>query len=292
MAAGVKKRGLGKGLDALLGPSAASDLAAIDEGDELRLLPIDLMQRSPFQPRTDFDPATLKDLADSIRAQGIVQPILVRPTQKQDRFEIIAGERRWRAAQMAGLHEVPALVRKIDDRAAMCLSLIENIQREDLNPLDQARALSRLLEEFQMTHDAVAESVGRSRSTVTNLLRLLELEPQVRKLVESRQIEMGHARALLALPKTAQLAAARIVVARGLSARATEALVRRLLSGKGGRRGARASDDPDIRRLETRLSEILGAGVAIRHQKKTGKGRVEIRYSSLAQLDGILSRIK
>ncbi|HEY7840972.1 MAG TPA: ParB/RepB/Spo0J family partition protein, partial [Gammaproteobacteria bacterium] len=170
----VKKRGLGKGLDALLGPSAASDIAAIDEGDELRLLPIDLMQRSPFQPRTEFDPASLKDLADSIRAQGIVQPILVRPTPKQDRFEIIAGERRWRAAQMAGMHDVPALVRKIDDRAAMCLSLIENIQREDLNPLDQARALSRLLEEFDMTHDAVAEAVGRSRSTVSNLLRLLE----------------------------------------------------------------------------------------------------------------------
>jgi ParB family chromosome partitioning protein len=219
-----------------------------------------------------------------------VQPVLVRPTQKQDRFEIIAGERRWRAAQMAGLHEVPTLVRKIDDRAAMCLSLIENIQREDLNPLDQARALSRLLEEFDMTHDAVAEAVGRSRSTVTNLLRLLELDPQVRKLVEARQLEMGHARALLALPKNAQFAAAKIVVARGLSARATEALVRRLL--KGGKRGAKSSEDPDIRRLETQLSETLGAGVSIHHQKKTGRGRVEIRYSSLAQLDGILSKIK
>jgi len=288
----AKKRGLGKGLDALLGRSAASDLAAIDEGNELRLLPIDLLQRSPFQPRTDFDPASLKELSDSIRAQGIVQPVLVRPTATQDRFEIIAGERRWRAAQMAGLHEVPALVRKIDDRAAMCLSLIENIQREDLNPLDQARALSRLLEEFDMTHDAVAEAVGRSRSTVTNLLRLLELDDQVRKLVEARQLEMGHARALLALPKNAQPAAAKIVVERGLSVRATEALVRRLLSGKGGKRGMRSSDDPDIRRLETQLSETLGAGVNIRHQKKTGRGSVEIRYSSLAQLDGILSRIK
>jgi ParB family chromosome partitioning protein len=288
----VKKRGLGKGLDALLGPSAASDIAAIDEGDELRLLPIDLMQRSQFQPRTEFDPALLKDLADSIRAQGIVQPILVRPTPKQDRFEIIAGERRWRAAQMAGMHDVPALVRKIDDRAAMCLSLIENIQREDLNPLDQARALSRLLEEFDMTHDAVAEAVGRSRSTVSNLLRLLELDPQVRKLVESRQLEMGHARALLALPKLSQPAAAKIVIERGLSVRATEALVRRLLSGKGGRRAGGATEDPDIRRLENQLSETLGAGVSIRHQKKTGRGRVEIRYSSLAQLDGILGKIK
>jgi ParB family chromosome partitioning protein len=287
----MKKRGLGKGLDALLGPSAASDLAAIDEGDELRLLPVDLMQRSPFQPRTDFDAASLKELADSIRAQGIVQPILVRPTPEQDRFEIIAGERRWRAAQMAGLHDVPALVRKIDDRAAMCLSLIENIQREDLNPLDQARALSRLLEEFDMTHDAVAEAVGRSRSTVTNLLRLLELDPQVRKLVESRQLEMGHARALLALPKNAQGSAAKLVAERGLSVRATEALVRRLLSGKG-RRGAKGTEDPDIRRLETQLSETLGAGVNIHHQKKTGRGRLEIRYSSLAQLDGILARLK
>ena len=288
----MKKRGLGKGLDALLGASAASDLAALDAGDELRLLPIDLLQRSPFQPRTDFDPALLKDLADSIRAQGIVQPVLVRPTPKQDRFEIIAGERRWRAAQMAGLHEVPALVRKIDDRAAMCLSLIENIQREDLNPLDQARALSRLLEEFDMTHDAVAEAVGRSRSTVTNLLRLLELDPQVRKLVESRQIEMGHARALLALPKPSQPGAAKLVIDRGLSVRATEALVRRLLSGKGGRRGAKDTEDPDIRRLETQLSESLGAGVTIRHQKKTGRGSLEIRYSTLAQLDGILARMK
>jgi len=283
---------LGKGLDALLGPSAASDLAAIDEGDELRLLPVDLLQRSPFQPRTEFDPAALKDLADSIRAQGIVQPVLVRPTQKQDRFEIIAGERRWRAAQMAGLHEVPALIRKIDDRAAMCLSLIENIQREDLNPLEQARALSRLHEEFDMTHDAVAEAVGRSRSTVTNLLRLLELDAQVLKLVEARKIEMGHARALLALPKTSQPAAAKIVVERDLSVRATEALVRKLLGGKGGKRGAAAAEDPDIRRLENQLSEKLGAGVSIRHQKKTGRGRLEIRYSSLNQLDGILSKFK
>jgi len=288
----VKKRGLGKGLDALLGPSAASDLAAIDEGDELRLLPVDLLQRSPFQPRTEFDPAALKDLADSIRAQGIVQPVLVRPTQKQDRFEIIAGERRWRAAQMAGLHEVPALIRKIDDRAAMCLSLIENIQREDLNPLEQARALSRLHEEFDMTHDAVAEAVGRSRSTVTNLLRLLELDAQVLKQVEARKIEMGHARALLALPKHSQPAAAKIVVDRDLSVRATEALVRKLLGGKSGKRGTAVTDDPDVRRLENQLSEKLGAGVSIRHQKKTGRGRLEIRYSSLNQLDGILAKFK
>lgn len=285
----TRKRGLGKGLDALLGTGGVESFGS---GDELRVLPVDLLQRSPFQPRTEFNKESLQELADSIKAQGIVQPVVVRPTTKQDRYEIIAGERRWRAAQLAGLHEVPALVRSIDDRAAMCLGLIENIQREDLNPLDQARGLSRLLEEFEMTHDAIAEAVGRSRSTVTNLLRLLELDPQVRKLVETRELDMGHARALLALPKAQQLAAAKQVVAGGLSARATEALVRRLLAGKAGRKAPRADQDPDIRRLETGLSEKLGAAVSIRHRKKRGSGTLEIRYASLAELDGILSRIR
>ena len=220
----------------------------------------------------------------------MIQPIIVRPTAKRDRFEIIAGERRWRAAQLAGLHEVPAIVRTLDDQTALCLALIENIQREDLNPLEQARALSRLQEEFGLTHEAVAGAVGRSRSSVTNLLRLLELEPQVRKFVEARQLEMGHARALLALPRQQQLDAAKQVIERALSARATENLVRRMLAGKSGRRAA-AKPDPDIRRLENQLSEKLGAGVSIRH-RKGGKGTLEIRYTSLKQLDGILSRIR
>ena len=286
----AKKRGLGKGLDALLGAVTATDVAAIGDKDEMRILPVDLLQRSPYQPRSDFNKESLAELADSIRAQGVIQPIIVRTTAKRDRFEIIAGERRWRAAQLAGLHEVPAIVRTLDDQTALCLSLIENIQREDLNPLEQARALSRLQEEFGLTHEAVAGAVGRSRSTVTNLLRLLELEPQVRKMVESRQLDMGHARALLALPRQQQLEAARHVVDRALSARTTENLVRRMLARKSGRRAA-AKPDPDIRRLETQLSEKLGAAVSIRH-RRGGKGTLEIRYSSLEQLDGILSRIK
>ena len=287
----VKRRSLGKGLDALLNPRAASDIAAMDGEDELRILPVDLLQRSPFQPRQDFNPQALQELADSIRSQGIIQPIVVRATAKLDRFEIIAGERRWRAAQMAGLHEVPTVVRRIDDQTAMCLSLIENIQREDLNPMEQANALTRLLDEFKLTHEEVAEAVGRSRSTITNLLRLLELEPQVRKLVESRSLDMGHARAMLALPKNRQLEAAKHVIKGGLSARATESLVRRMLGSSTGKPGKHTAPDPNVQRLEHQLSEKLGAAVAIR-QRKGGKGTVEISYASLDQLDGILAHIK
>jgi ParB family chromosome partitioning protein len=208
-----------------------------------------------------------------------------------EKFEIIAGERRWRAAQLAGMQEVPTLVRRLDDQAAMCLSLIENIQRQDLNPMEQARALNRLLKEFQLTHEAVAEAVGRSRSTVTNLLRLLELEPSVRKQVEQGKLEMGHARAILALPANGQAEAAAHVVKGGLSVRATEALVRRMQAAKSAKKAGAPAKDPNIRQLETRLSETLGASVSIRHQK-SGHGSVEIRYNSLNELDGILSRIK
>jgi ParB family chromosome partitioning protein len=287
----ARKRGLGKGLDALLNPRAASDIAALEGEDELRILPVDLLQRSAYQPRKDFNSEALQELADSIRAQGIIQPIVVRPTARLDRFEIIAGERRWRAAQLAGLHEVPTVVRRIDDQTAMCLALIENIQREDLNPMEQAHALSRLLEEFKLTHEQVAEAVGRSRSSVSNLLRLLELDPQVRKLVESRSLEMGHARALLALPLNRQLEASRHVIRGGLSARATESLVRRMLGGAGRAKKPAASADPNVKRLERDLSEKLGTAVAI-HPGKGGKGTVEIRYGSLEQLDGILAHIK
>jgi ParB family chromosome partitioning protein len=287
----VKRRGLGKGLDALLNPRAASDIAAMEGTDALRVLPVDLLQRSPYQPRKDFNQQALQELADSIRAQGIIQPIVVRPTAKLDRFEIIAGERRWRAAQLAGLHEVPTVVRRIDDQTAVCLALIENIQREDLNPMEQAHALSRLLDEFNLTHEQVAEAVGRSRSTITNLLRLLELDPQVRKLVESRALDMGHARAILGLPLARQIEAAQHVVKSDLSARATESLVRRMLGGASGRGGKSTAPDPNVQRLERDLAEKLGAAVHIR-QAKGGKGRLEISYASLAQLDGILAHIK
>jgi ParB family chromosome partitioning protein len=243
----TKKRGLGKGLDALLGSRAASDLAALEGEDELRLLPVDLLQRSPLQPRSDFNKEALSDLADSIRAQGIVQPIVVRPLAQGEKFEIIAGERRWRAAQLAGMQEVPTLVRRMDDQTAMCLSLIENIQRQDLNPMEQARALDRLLKEFQLTHEAVADAVGRSRSSVTNLLRLLELEPSVRKLVEQGKLEMGHARAILALPANRQAEAAAQVLKGGLSVRATEAMVRRMQASKSSKRAAPPAKDANIR---------------------------------------------
>ena len=286
----AKKRGLGKGLDALLGQHAASDLSAIQEDDELRRLPVDLLQRSPYQPRVDFKPGSLQELADSIKAQGVVQPIVVRPLSQGEKFEIIAGERRWRASQLAGLHEVPAVVRKLDDKAAMCLSLIENIQREDLNPLEQARALARLMVEFDMTHETVADAVGRSRSAVTNLLRLLDLNDKVKTLLEAGDLDMGHARALLPLPNGKQLELALQVVKKGLSVRTTESMVRRLLSTSGKRKSAPRTD-PDIHRLENDLSERLGSGVRIKHTKK-GKGTLQIAYNSLEQLDGIISRIK
>ena len=286
-----RKRGLGKGLDALFGQHAASDLSAIKEDDELRHLPIDLLQRSSYQPRTDFKPEALQELSDSIKMQGVIQPIVVRPLAKGEKFEIIAGERRWRASQMAGLHEIPAVVRKIDDQTAMCLALIENIQREDLNPLEQARALSRLMAEFDMTHETLADAVGRSRSTITNLLRLLDLSEKVKTMLEKGELEMGHARTLLTLVEQDQLQIAKTVVKKGLSVRATEALVRKIQAGSTSKPPHPQESDPDIRRLMTDLSERLGSAVSIKHTKK-GKGTLQISYNSLDELDGILSRIK
>lgn len=286
----AKKRGLGKGLDALLGPVSAADVVRMDGSEELRVLPVDLLQRSPYQPRTDFDKTTLRELADSIKAQGMIQPVVVRPLVTGEKFEIIAGERRWRAAQLAGLHEIPAVVRKLDDQAAACVALIENIQREDLNPLEQARGLSRLLDEFGMTHDDIARAVGRSRSAVTNLLRLLELSNEVKKLLESRQLEMGHARALLTLPDEKQREAAQLIVKSSLSVRAAEALARRLQKTKKTGKSGKHRVDPDIKSLETDLSEKLGTAVTIRH-RKVGKGTLQIAYSSLDQLQGILDRV-
>lgn len=287
----AKKRGLGRGLEALLGSMPATDSVTEDLAEELRVLPIELLQRGANQPRVGFDKDALQELADSIKAQGVLQPVMVRPLDDSGRFEIIAGERRWRAAQLAGLHEIPAIVRKLDDRAAMCIALIENIQREDLNPLEQARGLSRLSEEFDMTHDAIAESVGRSRSAVTNMLRLLELSDEVKRLLENRQLEMGHARALLTLSEQQQMWAAQQIIKSGLSVRGAEALVRRLQKAKTVLKPGRDRVDPDVKKLETELSEQLGAAVTIQ-QKKQGKGTLRIAYSSLDQLDGILARIR
>lgn len=297
----TKKRGLGRGLDALLAGSApvarnkdSGEAAAIDKSRapdaELREVPVDLLQPGKYQPRTDFAQEPLQELADSIRVQGVVQPIVVRPLDG-GRYEIIAGERRWRAAQLAGLHEIPAVVRRVPDSAAIAMALIENIQRENLNPLEEANALNRLIEEFGMTHQQAAEAVGRSRAAVSNLLRLMDLEPPVKALVEKRQLEMGHARALLALKGAQQFQAAREVADKGLSVRETEKLVRRLLERDTQPAPAAKTVDPDIRRFQEELSEKLGARVEIQHAA-TGKGKLVIQYNSLDELDGILGHIR
>lgn len=287
----ARKRGLGKGLDALLGERLSSELGAINGNEELRFLPVDLIQQGQFQPRMVFNEEALQDLANSIKAQGVVQPILVRPNGTGDKYEIIAGERRWRAAQMAGLHEIPVVLRQIDDQTAMCMALIENIQREDLNPLEQAQGLARLLDEFGMTHEGIADAVGRSRSTISNMLRLLDLNATVKEMLGAGKLEMGHARAILGLPEKDQVEAAAKVVRQSLSVRATETLVRQALSGTKKTRKKAGKKDPDTMRLETELSDRLGAAVNIKHSSK-GKGVLQISYNSLDELDGILKHIK
>jgi ParB family chromosome partitioning protein len=303
----TKRPSLGRGLEALLGtttPTAAADSAAPEGAprqpldEELAKIPVDLLQRGRFQPRLDMRAESLQELADSIRAQGVVQPIVGRPLAAQRageplRYEIIAGERRWRAAQMAGLHEVPAVIRRVPDEAAVAMSLIENIQRENLNPLEEARALDRLIREFEMTHQAAADAVGRSRVAVSNLLRLLELADEVKALVESRQLEMGHARALLGLAAARQQVEVAMLVARkGLSVRETEALVRRLLTRKTDSEDREPTrPDPNITRLEQDLTDKLGARVQLQHGAK-GRGKLVISYNSLDELDGILAHIQ
>ena len=292
----AKRRTLGRGLDALLstpagGKSAAGETAAAAEG--LRNIPLDLLRRGRFQPRLDMRPESLEELASSIRAQGVVQPIVVRPLGGNAGFEIIAGERRWRAAQIAGLQEIPALIRDVPDEAAVAMALIENIQRENLNPLEEARSLERLIDEFGMTHQQAAEAVGRSRTAVTNLLRLLDLGEEVKQMVERRELEMGHARALLGLADAAaQLAAARKVAASGLSVRETERLVkRRVKEGEGGKTSRKPAPDPDVVRLQNELGERLGAKVVLR-QSGRGRGQLVISYTSLEELEGILDHIR
>ncbi len=265
--------------------------------DVFREVPIDLLERGRYQPRVDMRHESLEELAESIRAQGLVQPIIVRPMSPgspgaETRYEIVAGERRWRAAQLAGLHAIPALVRDITDRAAVAIALIENIQREDLNPLEEARALRQLVEEFDMTHGEAADAVGRSRVAVSNLLRLLELPDAVKDMLEQRALNMGHARALLALQSDdAQVALARRAAQQGWSVRETERAVRRLVKtpAKAKRTAASAAKNPDVRRLETELGDRLGASVKIEHG--AAGGRVVIRYHSLDELEGIVARL-
>ena len=283
----TRPKGLGRGLDALL--SGTDDAAP--SGEALQTLAIDRLKPGRYQPRTKMDEASLAELADSIREQGVMQPILVRPVEG-GRFEIIAGERRWRAAQRAGLKDVPALVRTVPDQSALALALIENIQREDLNPIEEAHGLKRLVDEFGITHDAAAKAVGRSRSAVTNLLRLTQLPKPVQDYVLDGAIDMGHARALLALPAQQQTAAAARVVNGGLSVRDTERLVHGLLNPakRAARRRAHLRDADTIR-LENEIAEALGAKVSI-DAKPGGKGRVVIGYSSLEQLDGIVAKLK
>ncbi len=284
----TKKPRLGRGLDALLGGALE---AAANHKEELRRLPVEMLQRGKYQPRTHMNQERLSELAASIKAQGVVQPIVVRELTSGN-YEIIAGERRWRAAQMAGLDTVPAVIRKIPDEVAIAIALIENIQREDLNPVEEATAFQRLIHEFRMTHQQIADNVGRSRAAVTNLLRLLSLNEDVRQMLDEDKMDMGHARALLALNGAGQSRAAQRVVEGRLSVRETEDLVRKLLQkGAPARKPARASIDPDIRRLQDRLSERLGARVQISHHQ-SGKGKLIIEYHSSEELEGILARIR
>ncbi len=288
----AKKKGLGRGLTALLGNSDVEAIMKPKNDDELRNIDVDLIGRGPWQPREHFDEEALQELADSIAAQGVVQPIVVRQKTQVDgvdRFEIVAGERRWRAAQKAGLAQVPAVIKSFDDQTAAAVSLIENIQRENLNPLEESTALKRLIDEFDMTHQQVADSVSRSRATVSNLLRLQDLNPDVKALLAMRNIEMGHARALLAIDGMEQSRVAKDVARKGLSVRETEALIRKISAPAKKTKSTRK--DPDITKLEERLTECLGAQVQIK-QKAKGKGSLEIAYTSLDVLDGIISKIE
>ncbi len=290
----TKKRGLGRGLDALLSGSSSAPVSTSSTekplDGELRELAVERLQRGQYQPRTDMHTESLDELADSIREQGLVQPIVVRPVA-EDKYEIIAGERRWRAAQMAGLHEVPVVIRHVNDRAAIAMALIENIQRENLNPIEEARSLYRLMEEFDLTQQKAAEAVGRSRSGVANLLRLLELNEDVKALLEHRQLEMGHARALLALKDHQQSETANKVAKLGLSVRETEQLVRKLTDPAKPKSKSPATLDPNIRRLQEDLSEKLGAAVQLQ-SKANGKGKITISFNSNDELEGILDHIK
>ncbi len=296
----MRKRGLGRDLNALLGGNAKkmvnTDTSAASgepskDGD-LRILPVDVLQRGRYQPRHEIEPGALQELADSIKAQGVVQPIVVRPISEPGKYEIIAGERRWRACQLAGIHEIPTVIRDVPDQTAMAMALIENIQREDLNPIDESMALQRLIDEFGLTQQETGDAVGRSRSAVANLLRLLSLNSEVKTMLEKGELEMGHARALLAIEGGQQTLIAREVVKKGLSVRETEQLVRKENQPKNSNtNSSNTTQDPNVQQLQTDLSEKLGAKVQIEYNAK-GKGKLVVQYNSFDELDGIIEHIK
>jgi ParB family chromosome partitioning protein len=304
----TKKRGLGRGLNALLsvpssqastaevsveaGSIPASDSSKEPKDGDLRYLPVDVIQRGKYQPRRDIQPEALEELAQSIKAQGVMQPIVVRLIAP-GKYEIIAGERRWRATQLAQLDTIPAVIRKVPDEAAIAMALIENIQREDLNPMEEAAALSRLQQEFELTHQQVAEAVGKSRTTVTNLLRLMTLRDDVQRMLEYGDLEMGHARALLGLPTERQSQAANTVVSKGMTVRQTESMVRSLLAELESptKTTTNKKIDTDIKQLQDQLSEKVGVPVLVQHSAK-GKGKLVLKYNNLDELDGILNHIK
>ena len=295
-----ERKKLGKGLGALLSSDSAQNMSSLlnngkvsaenaiaNDREELKHIPVDLIQRGKYQPRVEMDEVALEELALSIKAQGVMQPIVIRSIAPQ-KYEIIAGERRWRAAQMAGLDSIPAVIKSVSDEAAIAMSLIENIQRENLNPIEEALALKRLQDEFQLTQQEVANAVGRSRTTVTNLIRLVGLHIDVQKMLQSGKLEMGHARALLTLPDSKQVEFARVIAQKGLSVRQTEALVRKVNLDDEPKLGR--NTDPNIKKLEESLGEKLGAKVLVQHNSK-GKGRLIITYNSLDELDGILAHL-
>lgn len=289
----VKRKGLGRGLDALLGVEEEQQTEASSENRErLKELPVEFMCRGKYQPRRDMHPEALEELANSIRAQGVMQPIVVRPLAV-DSYEIIAGERRWRAAQLAGLETIPAVIKDVSDESAMAMALIENIQREDLNAMEEAQALNRLQQEFGLTQQQIAQAVGKSRSSVANFMRLITLADEVQKLLEHGDLEMGHAKVLLALEGAMQVEAARQAVSKGMTVRQTEALVRRMLQQQAQPEKMQAEKriDPDIRQLQEKLGDQLGVPVFIEHNAK-GKGRLVLKYNSVDELEGILEHIK
>jgi ParB family transcriptional regulator, chromosome partitioning protein len=284
----TKKRGLGRGLDALLADVNQEEKANLDES--LQYFPLDMIQPGKYQPRVDMSQESLEELADSIRAQGLVQPIVVRPVG-DDRYEIVAGERRWRASRMAGLVEVPVLIRDVSDRSAIAMALIENIQRENLNPMEEANALFRLREEFELTHQQTAEAVGKSRTVVTNLLRLRNLNDDVKKLVENCDLEMGHARALLALEGALQSEVASQIVEKGLSVREAEQLIRRVQNPKKAAQKQSQSELEEIQQMEALIKQKLDSAFSIQH-KASGKGRLVINYRNVDELKKLIKRIK
>lgn len=295
----IKKRGLGRGLDKLLSTTSTtlSEIAYSHDAtaptaatNHFRNLRLDMLQPGKYQPRRDMALNELEDLANSIRLQGVIQPIIVRPISR-DRYEIIAGERRWRAAQLAALETIPALVRELDDQATLAISLIENLQREDLNPIEEAMGLQRLVDEFSLTHQQIADQVGKSRAQISNLIRLLGLPNEIKLMIENSDLEMGHARALLTLDRSDQLYCARTISKKGLSVREAEELARRTQTQPRQIFKPAENRDPDVRNLQLRLSETLGVSVTIQHSAK-GKGKLVIRYNNLDELDGILEHIK